>query len=69
MTSTPYVAQRVGPVDDRGELASLQQLSKGLQVLLAWLGGQHPQPLADQPCRWPEERGVVEESTVPVGDP
>jgi hypothetical protein len=37
-----HLGQREGPANDRGELAGLDQLPQGLQVLLAGLGAQHP---------------------------
>ena len=36
------LAQGVGPADDRGELAGLDELPQDHQVVLARLGGQHP---------------------------
>ena len=42
------LGQRVGPADGRGDLASLQQLPQGLEIFLARLGAQHPQPLAHE---------------------
>jgi hypothetical protein len=43
------LGQRVGSVDDRCELAGLDEFPQGLQVFLPRLGGQHPQPLAHEP--------------------
>ena len=43
------LAQRVGPVNDRRELAGLDELPQDHQVVLARLGGQHPQPLTNEP--------------------
>ena len=43
------LAQRVGPIDDRRDLAGLKQLPHSLQVLLPRVGAQHPQPLTHQP--------------------
>ena len=43
------LAQRVGPADDWGELAGLEQLGQGLKIFRPLLGGQHAQPLAHQP--------------------
>jgi hypothetical protein len=43
------LAQRVSPPDEWPELAGLDQLPQDLQVLLVRLGGQHPQPLTDEP--------------------
>jgi hypothetical protein len=42
------LGQRVGRADGRGDLAGLQQLPQGLEIVLARLGAQHPQPLADE---------------------
>ena len=42
------LGQRVGPADGRGDLAGLQQLPQGLEIFLARLGAQHPQPLANE---------------------
>jgi hypothetical protein len=41
--------QRVGPADAWPELAGLDELPQDLQVLLALLRDQHPQPLAHEP--------------------
>src|SRR5918992_5163877 len=43
------LAQRVDPADERPELAGLDELPQDLQVLLALLGDQHPQPLTHEP--------------------
>jgi SAM-dependent methyltransferase len=43
------LGQRVGRADRWGDLAGLQQLPQGLEVLLPRLGAQHRQPLAHEP--------------------
>jgi hypothetical protein len=43
------LGQREGSVDEWRELAGLDELAQGLQVFLARVGGQHPQPLAHEP--------------------